>query len=171
VVNPGFWWQTREERTRSMTAARQLRLVDDKAPRHGTTRDPVRQAFEHWCFMFEKPVYTKLDSERRAVITKAVDDYGLPLVMLAIEGQAARDLRAKDLPIAKAMREVSWFLKTAKHTEDAIAEGEALRSRLQAADASEAQPEPAEPQDAAAQAADLARLRDLARRARMGQLS
>jgi hypothetical protein len=150
-----------------MTAGRQLKLVKDAPPAHGHASDPVRQVFEHWVFMFGlHPGRTKLDAHRRAAINGAIALYGLSDAMLAVEGMAAVPLGDKPESMREAMREIDWFLATAKRIERCLRYGDQLR-------AAAAQPAPAagpeataEPVDQAEVAAQRQRLRDLAERFR-----
>lgn len=149
-----------------MQAGRQLRLVKDAPPAHDVTTDPTRQVFEHWVFMFGlHPGRTKLDAARRAAINGAIAMYGLPDVLLAVEGMAAVPMADKPESMREAMREIEWFLASAKRIERCLRYGDDLR-------AAAAQPAPAAadecvaPVDQAAVAAQRERLREMAARFR-----
>jgi hypothetical protein len=160
-----------------MAASPQLRLVQDAPPQHGTTQDPVRQVFEHWVYMFGlMPARTKLDAERKLVIAAALDLYEgcVPMIMMAVEGMAAVPLGDKPESMQEAMREITWFLASAKRIENALR----WRDRLQlmankVADGvgatGPALPAPeATPEERAAARAAKERLRELAVRGREG---
>lgn len=122
----------------------QLRLVTEAPPAHGTTTDPVRAAFERWVFMFGKnPNRCKLDAERKGIISAAIALFDAESIELAIDGMASLPLADKPASMADAMREISWFLASAKRIERAIAYGEALHAVVAA-------PAPAAPQIPAA---------------------
>lgn len=150
-----------------MQAGRQLRLVKEPPPAHDTTTDPTRQVFEHWVFMFGlHPGRTKLDAQRRAAINGAIALYGLADVMLAVEGMAAVPLGDKPESMREAMREIGWFLASAKRVERCLRYGDQLRAAaaqpVPAADAAQ----PVEPVDRAAVAEQRLRLREMAERFR-----
>lgn len=149
-----------------MQAGRQLRLVKEAPPAHGTTTDPTRQVFEHWVFMFGLHPRTKLDSYRRAAINGAIALYGLADVMLAVEGMAAVPLGDKPESMREAMREIEWFLASAKRVERCLRYGDQLRAAAaQPAPAADAA-QPVQPVDQAAVAQQRLRLRDMAERFR-----
>ncbi len=132
---------------------RQLRLVTEPAPEHGTTADPVRAAFERWVFMFGKnPKRCKLDAERRVVINAAIALFDAESIELAIDGMASLPLADKPASMADAMREISWFLASAKRIERAIAYGEALHAVVAAPAPAAPQISAASPEERAAQA-------------------
>lgn len=145
-----------------MAAGRQLRLVTDTPPAHGTTEDPARVVFEHWVFMFGKhPGRTKLDAERRQAIQWALAQWALDDVLLAVEGMAAAPLGDKPESMRDAMREISWFLASAKRAERCMEYGDQLRQV--AAHRPPAAPEaPAAAADPEAARAHRERLRQLA---------
>lgn len=146
-----------------MTTGRQLRLVKDAPPAHGTTVDPARQVFEHWVFMFGMhPGRTKLDAERRNAINGAIALYGVPEVLLAVEGMAAVPLGDKPASMQEAMREITWFLANARRVERCLRYGDQLRDAAAAPVAAVAPAEAAEPVNQEAVAQQRARLRDLA---------
>lgn len=146
-----------------MTASRQLRLVQDAPPAHGVTADPVRQVFEHWVFMFGlQPGRTKLDAERRGAINGALALYGLPDVLLAVEGMAAVPLGDKPASMQEAMREVSWFLASARRVERCLRYGDQLREAAAAPAGGPAVPVDQPAADPAEVARQRARLRELA---------
>jgi cell pole-organizing protein PopZ len=132
---------------------RQLRLVPEQAPQHGTTTDPTRAAFERWVFMFGKnPKRCKLDAERAAVIRAAIQLFDAEAVDLAIDGMASLSLADKPSSMVEAMREISWFLASAKRIERAIAHGEALHAAVAAPEPVAPQISAASPEERAAQA-------------------
>lgn len=147
--------------------ARQLRLVTDPPPTHAATTDPTRQVFEHWVFMFGlHPGRTKLDAHRRAAINSALALYGLADVMLAVEGMAAVPLGDKPESMRDAMREIEWFLASAKRIERCLRYGDQLRAAAEAEPVRGPEPEPVEHADPAAVAKQRERLRDMAQRFR-----
>lgn len=94
--------------------------------------------------MFNKnPNRCKLDAERKGVITAAIALFDTEAIELAIDGMASLPLADKPASMADAMREISWFLASAKRIERAIAHGEALHAVVAA-------PAPAVPQIPAA---------------------
>lgn len=146
-----------------MQAGRQLRLVKDAPPAHDTTSDPTRQVFEHWVFMFGlHPGRTKLDAQRRQAINGAIALYGLADVMLAVEGMAAAPLGDKPESMRDAMREIDWFLATAKRVERGLRYGDQLRAAALTAPQAAECVAPAQAVDAAAVAQQRERLRRLA---------
>jgi hypothetical protein len=157
-----------------MGTAKQLRLVTDAPPAHHAhthvAPDPTRQVFEHWVFMFGlQPGRTKLDAERRQAINGALALYSLDLVLLAVEGMAAVPMGDKPQSMREAMRELSWFLASAKRIERCFEYGDQVRAMLAAAcvpQAMQAQEEAAAPVDPAVAAAARQRLRDLAEQCR-----
>ena len=142
---------------------RQLRLVSDPPPAHQAVADPTRVVFEHWVFMFGRhPGRTKLDAERRAAINGALALYGVEDVLLAVDGMAAVPLGDKPSSMQEAMREITWFLASAKRVERCLAYGDQLRESAARAPAS-AQPVGAEPAaDPAVAQAQRERLRAMA---------
>jgi hypothetical protein len=153
-----------------MSAAKQLRLVTEAPPAHATTTDPTRQVFEHWVFMFGlQPARTKLDAERRQAINAALNLYDLDMVMLAVEGMASVPMGDKPQSMRDAMREISWFLASAKRIERCFEYGDQLRAMLSAAALPKAMKlDPvAEPVDPAVTAAARQRLRSLAEQCRV----
>lgn len=151
-----------------MAVTAQLRLVKDAPPAHHTTTDPTRQVFEHWVWMFGLPPgRTKLDAERRAAINGALALYGQADVMLAVEGMAAVPLGDKPQSMQEAMRELSWFLASAKRIERCLRYGDQLRAAAASTPAPTPQPaEQADPIDPEAVTRQRERLRDLARQYR-----
>lgn len=141
----------------------QLRLVTEPPPAHGASHDPVRQIFEHWVFMFGRhPGRTKLDAERRKAIAWALSEWTVDEVLLAVEGMAAAPLGDKPQSMQDAMREVSWFLASAKRVERCIEYGDQLRELDSRPQPAALGAEPAAPVDAAAVQARRERLRQLA---------
>ncbi len=131
----------------------QLRLVSEAPPAHGITADPVRAAFERWVFMFGKnPNRCKLDAERRGVINAAIALFDVESIELAIDGMASLPLADKPASMADSMREISWFLASAKRIERAIAYGEALHAVVAAPAPTAPQISAASPEERAAQA-------------------
>lgn len=150
-----------------MTAGRQLRLVKDAPPAHDSSTDPTRQVFEHWVFMFGlHPGRTKLDAERRNAINGAIALYGVPEVLLAVEGMAAVPLGDKPASMQEAMREITWFLANARRVERCLRYGDQLRDAASAPSAAAEPAEVAAPVDQAAVTRQRERLRDLAARFR-----
>ena len=143
----------------------QLKLVTP-TPETTPTTDPTRQVFDHWVFMFGRhPGRTKLDAERRMAINGALSLYGVDDVLLAVEGMAAVPLGDKPDSMQEAMREVSWFLASARRIESCLRHGDKLR---QAAETAAATPAPTtkQPADPVATAAARERLRTLAQQYR-----
>lgn len=156
-----------------MSTAKQLRLVTDAPPAHHShthvAPDPTRQVFEHWVFMFGlQPARTKLDAERRQTINAALALYDLDMVMLAVDGMAAVPLGDKPQSMCDAMREISWFLASAKRIERCFEYGDQVRAMLAAAAASPVAPPSAAVDlvDPAVAAAARQRLRHLAEQCR-----
>ena len=116
-----------------MAQARQFKLVTDKAPdQNPHTQDDTRRVFEHWVFMFDRPVRRcKLGPTRRQVIDAALAmDYDVDTLLLAIEGMAADPLA--DAPhdrMRDAMREIEWLLAREARMERWAAMGERVRSK------------------------------------------
>jgi hypothetical protein len=161
-----------------MAASPQLRLVQDAPPAHGVTQDPVRQVFEHWVFMFGyMPARTKLDPERKRIITAALALYDgdVQTIMMAVEGMAAVPLGDKPESMQDAMREVSWFLASARRIESALRWRDRLQLVADRAAAGVAASGPAAlapestPEQRAAALAAREKLRALAARGREGQ--
>lgn len=152
-------------------AIAQLKLVADKAPdQNPYTQDDTRRVFEHWVFMFDRPVHRcKLGPTRRQVIDAAIAmGYDVDMLMQAIEGMAADPLA--DAPhdrMRDAMREIEWFLAREARIERWAEMGERIRARALRPD----EPVPA------AQAVDYcapsdeqrARMKALAAKLRAGQ--
>lgn len=155
-----------------MGTAKQLRLVTDTPPAHHAHEaphaDPTRQVFEHWVFMFGKPpARTKMDAERRQAINGALALYGLDTVLLAVEGMASVPLGDKPESMRDAMRELTWFLRSAKNVERACEYGDQLRAMAQQQVAAPAaMVVPAAPADPAAAAAARERLKQIAAQCR-----
>jgi hypothetical protein len=123
----------------------QLKLVTDKAPVHDITTDPTRQVFERWVFMFGRdPRRTKLDTERRHAINAALALYDgdVQTIMLAVDGMAAAPLGDKPESMQDAMREIDWFLGSAKRIERALRWSDVLRHNLEVETARRAEPAP-----------------------------
>lgn len=156
----------------SMSTAKQLRLVTDAPPAHHAHEthapDPTRQVFEHWVFMFGlQPGRTKLDAERRQAVNSALALYSLDLVLLAVEGMAAVPMGDKPQSMREAMRELSWFLASAKRIERCFEYGDQVRAMLASAPPSaQAEADRAAPVDPVVAAAARQRLRDLAEQCR-----
>lgn len=153
----------------------QLRLVTEAAPAHGVSQDPVRQVFEHWVFMFGlMPARTKLDPERRQVITAALQLYegDVQLLLQAVEGMAAAPLGDKPQSMQDSMREITWFLARSKRIESALRWSDKLRDALELqahrAAAPVGLPQDLSAADKAAAQAGRDRLRALAQQVREG---
>lgn len=147
----------------------QLKLVTDKAPVHHTTTDPTRQIFERWVFMFGRdPRRTKLDTQRRHAINAALAlfDGDTETIMLAVDGMAAAPLGDKPESMQDAMREIDWFLGSAKRIERALRWADVLRLTLETDAARQAEPAaaPAEQPSAEQVAQQRETLRALAAR-------
>jgi hypothetical protein len=116
-----------------MAQAAQLKLVTDKAPGQNLeTQDATRRVFEHWVFMFDRPVRRcKLGPTRRQVIDAALGmGYDVHTLLLAIEGMAADPLA--DAPhdrMRDAMREIEWLLAREARIERWAEMGERVRAR------------------------------------------
>lgn len=153
----------------------QLRLVSEPAPdQNPDTQDDTRRVFEHWVFMFNRPVRRcKLGPTRRATIDAAMAmGYDTETLMLAIEGMAADPLaNARDDGQRDAMREIEWFLARESRIERWAELGERLRARAERAERTPAiaQPEQGPVVSAEELAAAKARLKALANRMRAGQ--
>lgn len=110
----------------------QLRLVQDPAPAHGESGDPVRKVFEHWVFMLGRsPMRCKLGSTRRPVIAAALALYEVDTLMLAVDGMAADPLEGCSERMREAMREIEWLLARESRIEYYAERGEALRHRAE----------------------------------------
>lgn len=114
----------------------QLRLVDERAPAHGETSDPVRQVFEHWVWMLGRsPARCKLGSTRRPVIAAALTLYETEALLLAVEGLAADPLEGCSERMREAMRELEWLFAKESRIEYYEERGMALRRRAERRDA------------------------------------
>lgn len=157
-----------------MARSAQLRLVTEPPPAHGRTQDPVRQVFERWVFMMGRsPARCKLDRERAEVIGAALALYegDVATLLHAVDGMAAAPLADKPESMQEAMRELTWFLRSARNIERALAWADKLHEAAAAQDqAPPAAVLVAEPtaEEGAAAAAARERLRALAARGRAG---
>lgn len=127
----------------------------------------MRQVFEHWVFMFGlHPNRTKLDAERRQAINAALVLYegDVQEIMRAVEGMAAVPLGDKPESMQEAMRELTWFLSSAKRIERCLRYSDQLLAAVQNASVSSAaKPDIEAPAaDPAAAAAARERLRQMA---------
>ena len=147
----------------------QLKLVTDKAPVHDTTTDPTRMVFERWVFMFGRdPRRTKLDNQRRQAINAALALYDgdTETILLAVDGMAAASLGDKPESMQDAMREIDWFLGSAKRIERALRWNDLLRHNLALEAARRAEPAPPQAQQPSHEQVAVQRqaLRELAAR-------
>lgn len=114
----------------------QLRLVDERAPAHGASSDPVRQVFEHWVFMLGRsPARCKLGATRRPVIAAALTLYEVDALLLAVDGLAADPLEGCSERMREAMRELEWLFAKESRIEYYEERGMALRRRAEHRDA------------------------------------
>jgi hypothetical protein len=122
------------------------------------------------------PARTKLDDERKRAILAALTLFegDMQTILLAVEGMAAADLGHLPDTQQDAMRELSWFLASAKRIESALRWSDKLQSQLQqsaAASGARAAQEsaPVTPECAAAASAAREKLRALAAQGRKGE--
>lgn len=149
-----------------MKPTQQLKLVT-ATPVQQPTTDPTRVVFDHWVYMFGRhPGRTKMDAERRMAINAALALYGLEDVLLAVEGMSAVPLGDKPESMRDAMREITWFLASARRVEQCLAHGDRLRHAAASAATALQAARPEAPADPVAAAAARERLRDLAQRFR-----
>lgn len=154
----------------------QLRLVPADLPPADPQpcADPVRRVFEHWAFMLGRSLRRcKLGPTRRAAILGALAmGYDEDTLLLVCDGIASHPLEGKPESMQDAMRELEWALATEARIERWARLGELFHARVAAEhQARQRAPEPAAaaPVDAAAEAAQRERCRQMALQMRGGR--